>query len=128
QLDLLLALIFDAEQVFPFPSARRGQGVCQSPGQELLSARRVKVRQITARMPAAKAFGLILGREFVMPLPLRFDELVDVGLHVVGTLPQRSADAHIRANFGSGDHDRTLSIGRSLRFNARMWASALLDF
>ena len=44
QLGLFLALILDAQQVFPFSSSRRGQGICQSPSQELLCARRVKMR------------------------------------------------------------------------------------
>src|SRR5437016_12152047 len=74
--------------MFPFASARCWQGVCQSPGQELLSARRVKVWEITARMPAAKALGPVLGRDLVMPLPLRLDDLIDVGLHAFGLFPK----------------------------------------
>src|SRR5436309_3188413 len=70
---LLLQLVFDAEEWFPFATTRCWHGIGQAIGNELPSARRVEVRKVLRGIPAFETFFRLLGRQWLVPLTLGFD-------------------------------------------------------
>ena len=93
-LRVTLQLVFEVEQRGPFMPAAGGHGVVESVVEHLDDTRNVEVRQVAARMPAAKAElgGFGIGRS--VPLALVADGRGDVAM----ALAHRSADRRVRAN------------------------------
>src|SRR5688572_24428474 len=72
----LFTVIFQSHRFHPFVANFRRDRISEPISDELLHARRIKVRKIPARIPALETRSLRFGSDFVMPLPLPPHNLV----------------------------------------------------
>jgi len=76
-----------AQNRFPLGAARHGKGVVELKRNELRDARRVKVKQVSALMPAAKALLQFFNGRFPIPFAFGANEFEQAKI-----LWQRAAD------------------------------------
>ena len=86
--------VVNLQQCLPFVTQAGRHGVVEAVVDEPNKARHVEVRQVTARIPAAKAEFRSFGIGWTVPLPFVANGLKDVA----AIRGHRSADSFVRAN------------------------------
>jgi hypothetical protein len=76
----LLSSVLDGQQMFPFSAPLSRERIGQTKRDKLSQSRPVKVRQVTALMPAKEAPGFVLLAEGLAPALFGSDELPEIFL------------------------------------------------